>query len=102
MKNAPMQIVPASGRLVCTKFAICCDPTTTGMNGVTELLAATHAGMTTDEFRKTVEDWIATARHPRFDRPYTEPTVHFHQGQDDSFPEVCHDEGACSRPRLQA
>jgi len=34
MKNAPMQIVPASGRLVCTKFAICCDPTTTGMNGV--------------------------------------------------------------------
>ena len=29
-----MQIVPASGRLVCTKLAICCDPITTGMNGV--------------------------------------------------------------------
>jgi hypothetical protein len=28
--------------------------------------------------------------------------VHFHQGHDDSFPEVCYDEGACSRPRLQA
>ena len=26
-----MQIVPASGRLVCTKLAICCEPITTGM-----------------------------------------------------------------------
>ena len=28
--------------------------------------------MTTEEFTKTVADWIATARHPRFNRPYTE------------------------------
>ena len=28
-----MQIVPASGRLVWTKLAICCEPITTGMNG---------------------------------------------------------------------
>jgi hypothetical protein len=28
-----------------------------------------------------------------------EPSVHFHQGTTDAFPEVCH-EGACSRPRL--
>ena len=35
-------------------------------------MAATHAGMTTDEFAKTVADWLATARHPRFKRPYTE------------------------------
>ena len=28
--------------------------------------------MTTDEFDKTVADWLATARHPRFNRPYTE------------------------------
>jgi len=28
-----------------------------------------------------------------------EPTVHFHQGTTDAFPEVCH-EGACARPRL--
>ncbi|RKQ91040.1 hypothetical protein C8N24_0856 [Solirubrobacter pauli] len=27
------------------------------------------------------------------------PTVHFHQGTTNSFPEVCH-EGACERPRL--
>ena len=45
---------------------------------------------------------LFSALRRTFDRPYTEPTVHFHQGQDDSFPEVCHDEGACSRPRLQA
>ena len=37
-----------------------------------------------------------------FSTPYAEPEVHFHQGHDDAFPEVCYDEGACSRPRLQA
>ena len=33
---------------------------------------ATHAGMTTEEFEKIVTDWLATARDPRFKRPYTE------------------------------
>ena len=28
--------------------------------------------MTTEEFTKAVLDWLATARHPRFDRPYTD------------------------------
>jgi hypothetical protein len=37
-----------------------------------ELVMATHAGMTTEEFQKIVTDWLATARHPRFKRPYTE------------------------------
>jgi hypothetical protein len=37
-----------------------------------EILMATHAGMTTGEFAKIVGDWLATAKHPRFDRPYTE------------------------------
>jgi phosphoserine phosphatase len=36
-----------------------------------ELIAATHAGMTTDEFQNVVKDWLATAKHPRFKRPYT-------------------------------
>jgi hypothetical protein len=36
------------------------------------IVMATHAGMTTEEFEKTVNDWLATARHPRFKRPYTE------------------------------
>jgi hydroxymethylpyrimidine pyrophosphatase-like HAD family hydrolase len=35
-----------------------------------QIVAATHAGMTVDAFSKSVTDWLATARHPRFDRPY--------------------------------
>jgi hypothetical protein len=37
-----------------------------------ELIAASHAGMTVEEFERIVKEWMATARHPRFDRPYTE------------------------------
>jgi phosphoserine phosphatase len=44
----------------------------TGEKGLMELMAATHAGMTSDQFEKIVTDWLATARHPRFKRPYTE------------------------------
>ncbi len=44
----------------------------TGEHGLMALLMATHSGMTTDEFQKIVVDWIATARDPRFKRPYTE------------------------------
>jgi phosphoglycolate phosphatase-like HAD superfamily hydrolase len=44
----------------------------TGHKGITEVVMATHAGMTTDEFERTVSDWLATARHPKFQRPYTE------------------------------
>jgi phosphoserine phosphatase len=43
-----------------------------GERGLAELMMATHAGMTTDEFEKIVKDWIANAKHPRFKRPYTE------------------------------
>jgi hypothetical protein len=42
-----------------------------GQRGLMELIMATHAGMTTQEFEKIVTDWLATARHPRFKRPYT-------------------------------
>jgi phosphoglycolate phosphatase-like HAD superfamily hydrolase len=44
----------------------------TGEKGILEIVAATHAGMTTEEFTGTVQDWIVTARHPRFNRPYTD------------------------------
>ncbi len=37
-----------------------------------KLLAATHAGMTTEAFVAEVGRWLATARHPRFRRAYTE------------------------------
>ncbi|MFO1090953.1 MAG: HAD family hydrolase [Hyphomicrobiales bacterium] len=43
-----------------------------GEKGVVEIIAASHAGNTTEEFTRTVSDWIATARHPKFNRPYTQ------------------------------
>jgi len=43
-----------------------------GEHGMAELVMASHAGMTTEEFEKIVSDWLATARDPRFKRPYTE------------------------------
>lgn len=41
-----------------------------GEKGLAQVLAATHAGMTTDEFFSTVAEWLAKARHPRFKQPY--------------------------------
>nr|WP_272210898.1 HAD family hydrolase [Marinicella sp. W31]MDC2876811.1 HAD family hydrolase [Marinicella sp. W31] len=43
-----------------------------GEGAVAQLLAVTHAGMSSDEFSEAVADWFTSARHPRFDRPYTE------------------------------
>jgi hypothetical protein len=43
-----------------------------GEKGLMQLMAATHAGMTSDQFTKIVSDWLATARDQRFKRPYTE------------------------------
>jgi hypothetical protein len=43
-----------------------------GEKGLLEIIAATHAGMTTSEFEKIVVEWLAKARDRRFDRPYTE------------------------------
>ena len=43
-----------------------------GMDGLTRLVMATHAGISTDTFSALVRDWIATARHPRFNRTYTD------------------------------
>ena len=37
-----------------------------------EIVAATHAGMSTEAFVDLVGQWLATAKHPRFKRPYTE------------------------------
>jgi hypothetical protein len=43
-----------------------------GEHGLIELVMATHGGMTTVEFEAIVRGWLATARHPTTDRPYTE------------------------------
>jgi phosphoglycolate phosphatase-like HAD superfamily hydrolase len=45
---------------------------TLGERGLLEIVMATHAGLSTEEFGQVVLDWLAAARHPRFDRPYTE------------------------------
>jgi phosphoglycolate phosphatase-like HAD superfamily hydrolase len=43
-----------------------------GERAMLEIVMATHAGMTTEEFDSIVKDWIAAARHPTTRRPYTE------------------------------
>jgi hypothetical protein len=43
-----------------------------GHKALGEILAVSHAGMTTDEFAKSVGEWAATARHPRSGHLYTE------------------------------
>ena len=43
-----------------------------GEHGLLELVMATHAGMTTAEFETIAGDWIKSARHVRFQRPYTD------------------------------
>jgi hypothetical protein len=41
-----------------------------GMPALMKLLALTHAGITTDQFDAACRAWLASARHPRFGRPY--------------------------------
>jgi len=43
-----------------------------GERAMLEIVMATHAGMTTEEFEKIVKDWVASAKHPKTKRPYTE------------------------------
>jgi phosphoglycolate phosphatase-like HAD superfamily hydrolase len=43
-----------------------------GEKGLLQIVEETHSGMTVEQFRNTVLEWLATARHPRFNRPYTE------------------------------
>lgn len=43
-----------------------------GMRSIGALMAATHAGMTTQEFEATVKSWAANSRHPKTGRLYTE------------------------------
>jgi len=45
-----------------------------GMPALVELVMASHAGMTSEVFEGIVKDWLATSRHPKFKRPYTDLT----------------------------
>jgi phosphoglycolate phosphatase-like HAD superfamily hydrolase len=42
------------------------------MPDLENILAATLSGMTVEQFSAEVKNWLATARHPRWNRPYTE------------------------------
>lgn len=43
-----------------------------GEPALAQVVMAIHAGMTTDEFDETVRHWLASAKHPRTGRPYSE------------------------------
>jgi phosphoglycolate phosphatase-like HAD superfamily hydrolase len=44
------------------------------MKDLEKILMATLTGMTTDQFQSEVKKWLATAKDPRWRRPYTELT----------------------------
>jgi hypothetical protein len=43
-----------------------------GEHAIAQLVMASHARMTTEEFEAVVKEWLATAKHPKFNRPYTD------------------------------
>lgn len=43
-----------------------------GESGLMKLFGVTSTGMTTAEFDQIASDWLGTARHPKFQRPYPE------------------------------
>jgi len=42
-----------------------------GERGLAQIVMASHVGMTPDDFEQIVRRWLSTARHPRYNRPYT-------------------------------
>jgi phosphoglycolate phosphatase-like HAD superfamily hydrolase len=44
----------------------------TGSHGVAEIVVASHTGMSTTLFDTIVTEWVRDARHPKFEKPYTE------------------------------
>jgi phosphoserine phosphatase len=45
-----------------------------GMKPVLELLVTANSGMTVGEYDRTIRDWLAKSKHPKFKRPYTDLT----------------------------
>jgi haloacid dehalogenase-like hydrolase len=43
-----------------------------GYHALIAIVAATHSGMTTDEFETEVRKWVATTRHPKTNKLFTE------------------------------
>lgn len=62
-KQDPFKAVLAGDRAAMAKFS---------EGDWAEIVGVTHAGMSTEDFLAIVKQWLATARHPRFQRPYTD------------------------------
>jgi len=62
-KQDPFKSVLAGDRAAMAKFS---------EGDWAEIVGVTHAGMSTEDFLAIVKQWLATARHPRFQRPYTD------------------------------
>jgi phosphoglycolate phosphatase-like HAD superfamily hydrolase len=43
-----------------------------GEKAMLEIVKATHAGMTTEQFNAIAKEWMKTARHPKYKRPYNQ------------------------------
>jgi hypothetical protein len=43
-----------------------------GEKGLLQIIMASHAGNSTADFEESVRGWIAAARHPRFNTPFTD------------------------------
>ncbi len=61
--EAPFKAVLTGDRAAMAKFT---------ESDLMEIIGATHAGMSTEAFPPIVQQWLAEAKHPRFERPYTE------------------------------
>jgi phosphoserine phosphatase len=59
----PFKTVLSGDRAAMAKFT---------MPDLEKILMVTHTGMTVEQFQATVKEWMAVAKHPRFDRPFTE------------------------------
>lgn len=43
-----------------------------GEKGFAQILTVTQTNITVSDYRASVKEWIETARHPKFNRPYNE------------------------------
>ena len=70
-KNPAMKESPAYRALLGSDFETLLG---VGKQGAMELLAATHAGMSEDEFEAIARSWFATSRHPKLGRLFRQCT----------------------------
>ena len=61
--TAPFNAVIADDKAAMAKFT---------MKDIETIMVATHTGMTVEAFQAMAKDWLASARDPRWHRPYTE------------------------------